>query len=572
MPVLDTAGKRGNLIDPQKREEIRSKLIAMRDEIRTQVQTYVPRELFLRTEYKRLPAELEGTDDPSGPSFQPRAPLTAVGKDDSQWDITFEPEKLKVCTACGRFAFNKSEHFKGSLGSVNPKTGKPTRVKNSCKEAGGTIELRQAFVPRFHRLEEFNPNSSPQLMAYMRHFGHPVGKDKRDSSKDTADANHLKFLDKKFGKHFPLYRLSLEFHKASKTIGTYTPEPDENNRIHTQYVNSTSTWRLGSRKVKYGTQIQNWGKREENKYAKEARQQIIASPGCKLVQTDSSAVEAVMQGYYMNDPEYMSTASKSIHAWLACKALGLPFTPDNVEKVKREHEGLYLKMKVVNYLTNFGGGARLIKDTFPDDFPDLRSAQAAQDQLYALLPTLKAYHHAVRWEAHTKTYLETPWGYRHWYYDVFKPAHDGSIQFGKDAKRCVAMKPQNSNAAFQKDNLLLLATSPIEEAPITELVKVDWPTANAAIVAGETWARFMPTNVSVHDSACLDVESSYVERAKQAELAIFTRPIPEMRGLRIGAEVEIGNNWGAMEQADKVVFDKYDWSMTEAGAPAALAA
>jgi hypothetical protein len=317
--------------------------------------------------------------------------------------------------------------------------------------------------------------------------------------------------------------------------------------LHTLYVNSPSSWRLGSRKVQFGTQIQNWGKREENPYAKEARKQIIARPGYRLVQIDSSAVEAVMQGYFQNDPVYMALASKSIHAWLSCKQLGLEFTPENVEKVKAEHEGLYLKMKVTNYLTNFGGGAYLLWQTFPENFPTKKSAEDAQSLLYALLPTLKAYHHSVRWEAHTKTFLESPWGYRHYYYDVFKPGWGDKIELGKDAKRAVSFKPQNSNAGFQKDNLLLLAASPIDGPAFTKLADVvpQWEDIKKEIAAGNTWARFMPTNVSIHDSACLDCEIPLVERAAESQLAIFTRPIPEMRGLRIGAEVEAGENWGS---------------------------
>lgn len=558
MPLLAAAGKRGNLMDLVKREEIRTELTAMKQELIIEAQTYVPRQLHPRTVYKTQP-DVVGGDYLF--SLEPRLPVSL-----DSWDIVYERSEEKVCSVCGEFASNKSEHFKGSIGPLNPKTGKPTRVKNPCKEAGANVAPVSAFAPRFYRIEDFNPNSSDQMKSYMTHFGHPIGKDKR-TGKDTADASHLKALVKKYGKKFPLYALSLQLHKAIKTIGTYTPEPDADGFLHTQYVNSTSTWRFGARKVKFGTQIQNWGKREDNPYAKAARKQIIARPGHKLVQIDSSAVEAVMQGYYMNDPLYMALASKSIHAWLACRALGWEFTPDNVEKVKKEHEGLYLKMKVTNYLTNFGGGDYLLWQTFPENFPRREDAVAAQESLYRLLPTLKAYHHSVRWEAHTKTFLTTPWGYRHSYYDVFKPNTDGSLGFGKDAKRCVAMKPQNSNGAFQKDNLLLLGVSPIDGEVITDIdfAMAHWDELEKEIAKGNTWARFMPTNVSVHDSACLDTPDALVESAAQAQLAIFTRPIPQMHGLRIGAEVEVGVNWGAMDRIHKVVIDSYSMKETEAG-------
>lgn len=554
MPLLAAAGKRGNLMDLVKREEIRTELTAMKLELIKEAQTYVPKQLRPRSIFKTQPDDITG-DFPIYPAwtegFSVAPVLTPMGE---RWDVRYDLDAGKFCTHCGRSVGNFAEHLKGG------------KKNNPCKAADAKAEKRPAYVPRFDYIEDFNPNSSPQMMSYMTHFGHPIGKDKR-TGKETADASHLKFLVKKFGKKFPIYALSLQLHKAIKTIGTYTPEPDPEGFLHTQYVNSTSTWRFGARKVKYGTQIQNWGKRDENKYAKAARKQIIARPGHKLVQIDSSAVEAVMQGYFMNDPLYMSLASKSIHAWLACRALGWDFTPDNVEKVKAEHEGLYLKMKVTNYLTNFGGGDYLLWQTFPENFPRREDAVAAQDSLYALLPTLKAYHHSVRWEAHTKTFLTTPWGYRHSYYDVFKPNADGTLGFGKDAKRCVALKPQNSNGGFQKDNLLLLGASPIDGEVLTDIhyVTSHWDELEKEIAAGNTWARFMPTNVSVHDSACLDTPDSLVEQAAQAQLAIFTRPIPQMHGLRIGAEVEVGANWGSMDRIHKLVIDNYTHEHTEAG-------
>jgi len=527
--------------------------------------------LFPRTRYERCPDDLAGTDDPSGvgswPSREQVAPLTAVGKSGVEWDVIFEAADVKTCQHCGNIATNQSEHHKGG------------KKNNACKASGAPIVKQEWFVPRFLRLEPFNPNSSDQLKAYMRHFGHPIGKDKRDSSKETADATHIKSLVKKYGAKFPLYSKTLVIHKVSKTIGTYTPEPDAEGLIHTQYVNSTSTWRLGSRKVKNGTQIQNWGKRKDDtptenaeekaalKLAAEARKQIIARPGRKLVQIDSSAVEAVMQGHYMNDVDYMNLASKSIHAWLCCRKLGMEFTPANVDIVKEKHAGLYSKMKVTNYLTNFGGGPKLMHETYPDDFPTLADAKATQEDLYALLPTLRQYHHAVRWEAHTKTYLTTPWGYRHWYYDVFKASNEGTVTLSKDSKRSVAFKPQNSNAAFQKDNLLLVGYSPIDEAPILTMRELSerFDELRTKFAEGRTWGVFMGTNVSIHDSLCLDVPTELVEKAKEMLLAIFTRPIPEMHGLQIGAEVEIGDNWGEMKGAGKLVMAHYTMAQTASG-------
>ena len=81
--------------------------------------------------------------------------------------------------------------------------------------------------------------------------------------------------------------------------------------------------------------------------------EIIA--GFKFVQADSSSAEAVIQGWYMADEEYMAKAGQGIHTWLTTKKLGWEFNPDTIAKVKEEHEELYGMMKTTNYLINFGG-------------------------------------------------------------------------------------------------------------------------------------------------------------------------------------------------------------------------
>lgn len=832
MPILAKAGAKGNKINVEKQNDLRERLTQYRIGLEKEAQPLVPRSLKPRQLYKRQPEEVGGDYQLS---FQSREPVAL-----DRWDIVYEPSREKVCSACGQFASNKSEHFKGAVGPTHPKSGKPTRLKNPCKEAGGVIEELPAFAPMFYEVLDFNPNSSDQLKAYIRAMGHPMGKDKKDSSKETADAKHLEWLIKNHGEKHPIYAIVLEVHKLSKTIGTYLPEPDANGYIHTEYVNcvtadhdvltpdgwqsiatlkpstlvaqwevdgtitfvaptavhrrpdyngriftlkgqrvsikmtpghrviykapelaasrkasarpyqvktaetlpmtgripttgvlegkedatgwariavalqadgnirpnksvrwglrrhrkllrlrmllsevgvpftetvvargthniavkaeaiapvfaylterpkefvwpaflnlttkakqvvlaevlhwdgstarqtdgcnyseyvtcnghnavvmqtlahlvgrgagitqvqpvmvnsniqhvvrfntktvarlerlherfiveqavgmfcvtvpsgfmlirhdgkisvtgnSPSTWRLGSRKVKFGTQIQNWGKRESNKWAKEARGTLIASPGCKLIQIDSASVEAVMLGWFMGDAEYIALASQSVHAWLACKQLGWDFNPDTVNKVKAEHGNLYDQMKVTNHMTNYGGTPYVLWQTFPKLFATKQAAELAQANVFRLIPKLKSYQHNVRWRAQKEGYLETPWHIRHPFYDVFTITDSGETKDGKDSKRVVAFEPQSSNGTFQRDNLRLIAKT--------------------------KFGDYLCAIANVHDSMGLDCPTELVDEAVETLLDVFTRPIPQMGGLRIGAEVEVGDNWGS---------------------------
>lgn len=248
-----------------------------------------------------------------------------------------------------------------------------------------------------------------------------------------------------------------------------------------------------------------------------------------LVQADSSSVEAVMLGFFMGDAHYIDLANKGVHSWLCCMELGMEFTPDNVEVIKEKHKGLYGQMKVTNHMTNYGGTPYVLWQTYPELFKTKKDAERAQGRIFQLIPTLAAYHHAVRYTAQKQSWLETPWRVRHYFFDVFTNKRDrfGNVIFdeagrpkvvlGKDGKRCVAFKSQSSNGSFQRDNLLLL---------------------------GATEAReWMPANVTVHDSACLDTPFRKVDRAIELLLEVMPRPIAEMGNLRIGCEVEVGLNW-----------------------------
>jgi DNA polymerase I-like protein with 3'-5' exonuclease and polymerase domains len=127
-------------------------------------------------------------------------------------------------------------------------------------------------------------------------------------------------------------------------------------------------------------------------------------------------------------------------------------------------------------------------------------------------------------QAHKATYLTNPWGYRHYFYDVFGKNREGERTLQDDAKRCVAFLPQSSAAAFMKDTLLILW----HEHP---------------------WVRpYLPANGSVHDSVCLDVPPDKVEAAVELLAKVMTREIPEMGGLRVGCEVKVGRNWAPYEE------------------------
>lgn len=526
-PILYEAGRRGNVIDEGARKELEIELVAEEKKILGQVQGVVPDGVRPRKLYKTRPWADQDDVFYTGSRY--------VWGDRVFVDKPYNG-KVKVCTICQALDVKKGTHFKG---------GK----KNPCKAAGGDVKVIEGTRVGYEELLDFNPNSSDQLIAYMKHHKHPVGRPKDDDDGESADSKHLKSLVKRYGDKHPVYGLTLEAHKLNKALGTYVRglAPDANGRVYTTYVNSPSTWRLGSRDVN----MQNQGKRASNPYAKRARKLIVASPGNVLVQADSSSIEAVFVGHYMGDPDYIALAKKGIHAWLCCKKKGWDFTPENVEIIKTQHKALYDQLKITNHATNYGATPQALLDIAPDTFPTLKSAKEIQQFIFDVLPQLKQWHHEVRVRAQKETFLESPWHHRHYFYDVFTRGWDDKVRYGKDSKRCIAFLPQNGAGSFMRDNLLIMGTTYEEYKANPEWYP--WvPEELEKMFYHGFWRASMPANVSVHDGYVLDVPKKWQQTAIQYLKLLLTRPIAELGGLRVGCEIEVGPNWLEMETVEKV--------------------
>ncbi len=489
MPILDRAGLRGNLIDQDFSDQLKADLEGYKAEMIAKAQTYVPEALKPRKRYKRRPEDGEG---------RVLVPVTVRGT-------------TTCCTVCKAHGVKKADHFKG---------GK----KNPCKAAQGAIITVEADVTEWDEILPFNPSSSQQMLAYMTHFKHPKGKDRKTGA-PSADSKHVAKLAAKYGAEHPLYPMLADYSKVAKTLSTYIYTPDREGLIHTTYVNAPSTWRLASRNVN----LQNVGKRESNPWAKKARRQIVARPGHIFVQADSTSIEAVITGWLIGDDNFIAVAKKSIHAYLCCQELGWAFTDETIEQVKKQHKALYNQFKTAVYLLLYGGDPYLMHMTNPEQFPTKADAQLIQDKIFGMMPKLKAWQDQTREQAKKEGVLQSPWGYRHHFYDVytFKKDRAGQIEYhengspklklGQDAKRALAFKPQNAAGAFCRDTLVLIGQS--------------------------AWGPYMSANVSVHDGYTLEVPEDQKDAAAAFLVEVLTRPIHELGGLRIGCEVDWGYNW-----------------------------
>jgi DNA polymerase I-like protein with 3'-5' exonuclease and polymerase domains len=315
----------------------------------------------------------------------------------------------------------------------------------------------------------------------------------------------------------------------TKTLGTYVDgfAPDRKGKIYTTYTLNPSSGRLSSK----NKNLQNVSHHSQNnRYAKQVRRQLIAGPGNVFVEADSSAIEAVLSGFFQGDPTYITLARQGVHDYVTCMELDLEFDPKQLGDYKKDprYAQARERNKRVVHGTNYGMSPKMMTKQYPETFRSEYEARKAQERYLAACPRLGPWQHEVRVTAHRQNYIQNPWGYRHYFFQVFTKNLKGEFVLGPDAKRVVSFLPQSSAAAFMRDSLLILGNS--------------------------EWAPYMTAMVSIHDSVCLEVPEALQAEAITWLADTLTRPVSELGGLRIGCEVKVGRNWAEMDAVHKVVI------------------
>jgi len=519
-PYLQEAGRNGIYIDRKARRKLYKKLRKEENRLLREVQGLIPDHLRPLKHYKKFPVRWEGKRE-----------IRSV-------DV---PKEVKTCERCGQQNVTKGEH-------TSRKGGKKGVPLNPCYKAN--IILTAGSVTEYDVVMDFNPLSTDQLISYLHHVNH--AKDVRGRTEGGELSVDDFELEKLIGKYpeFRLYPLVQDLRTIRKTISTYVAglKPNAMGVVSTEYTYAPATGRLSSRGLQKGsdkgTNLQNIPHRDDHPYADDIRSLIIPRPGYVYVQADSSSIEAVATGVFMDDLDYIEIAKKGVHAYMCCKKLGLDFTPENVKFVKENHKGLYERKKRTNHGVNYGMGADYMHKLWPKEFPTRAAAQREIKELYEILPKLKKFHHEVRVRANKDKFLTSPWGYRRYFYNVFTYVRDKAgnvvldekgkpkIKLGEDGNAVIAQLPQNMAAAFMRDN-----------APVI-----------AKIAKQRGW--IIPGNFLVHDSYCLEVpkdKPEEIEAAKNLLATVLTRPIPEMGGVRVGCDIQVGEDWGEGMKTVKAV-------------------
>src|SRR5215472_5184733 len=154
----------------------------------------------------------------------------------------------------------------------------PKFACKKCKDTGKVL--------KYSRVEPFNPHSSDQVLALMKHMKLKIPK-KRGEDRETTEAKYLK----RYGKKHGVFRTIIDCREAQKATSTYIYPTNSESRVVTTFGFHPSTWRKSSRNVN----LQNIPVRNDE-MAEAIRSTMVASPGTVLVEADYEAIEAVIVG------------------------------------------------------------------------------------------------------------------------------------------------------------------------------------------------------------------------------------------------------------------------------------
>jgi DNA polymerase I-like protein with 3'-5' exonuclease and polymerase domains len=384
-------------------------------------------------------------------------------------------------------------------------------------------------VNRWARVEDFNPLSSQQTLAYLRDKKYKIPRD-RKTRRETTGKDALVQLVKTYPEDRVL-RLVLESRHLSKAIGYLDDSRlGRDGKFHPTYTFAPDTGRLASINPNFQNQPKG-GVDEE--LATAIRETIVPSPGMVLVELDWKAIEAVLTGYFAGDEGYIRLSLLDSHSFLGWhiksrsdSSFPNPPSPNdpNLERLlkgfKRDHPVERELAKKVNHATSYGMGPKHLSDVLKITKSKALEIMKIKDEASPKVAEWKA---VIRRRAHFDGFLENPFGYRRYFSDVFRKDKSGQWHLGDEANKCLAFLPQSTGAGMLR--------AVVAKLPMVRGYREDW----------------FPL-VPIHDALLLEVQSekSVVDRVKNAIREIMEVPWVELGGLSVPVDIKQGTNWAEM--------------------------
>lgn len=461
-PILVDTSRRGFPVDDRGRQEMRTALVGVRDQVLADIQSRIPEEVLKlepKAGYVRIPPRVkellfeEGCEveevsrqlftDPGGQQFR------FVTQETLQLE---EDEGLDFVEADGQMILV------------------PVAVHKPEPET------------RWFRQYLFNPGSWQQVLSYIKARHHTVPKhakrqDEAGQAKETTEKKALERLGK--STKDPFYGMVIDYREHDKMIGTYVDgyAPDAQGFVHTTWTFRPATGQLSS----IQPAIQIIPKHQQDKpgrpsLAQAFRRMIKAKPGHRIVELDYKSFHALTAGFEARDPLYMRMARHDIHTWFGCHVLRLPEAEKLVEyddealddflrRIRKEHKherGTKWKRCTLAY--GFGAQYRTLYQQNPEAFTGEKEAKVLLDLLDHILPVSAAWRQAIRQQAHDQHFLLSRYGFIRWFWDVYHwDAKKGGNSPGDSFNEAVAFLPANDAFGHIKDAMIEMDTEGLLE-------------------------------------------------------------------------------------------------------------
>lgn len=398
-------------------------------------------------------------------------------------------------------------------------------TKGEIGEGPAPAQFDIVSVARWCLLEPFLPTSTQQVQALLKHHGLPLGKN-RKTKRDSADDEHLKKMCKRIGsirKHAELLatlQMIRECRQLNKVLGTYVKgwRPGADGRIHATPGFWGDMYRVSWRRPNISATIQD---KTEGAIAAGFRKCVATVGGRVLLECDWKGIEAVLVGWFANDPDYMRLARLGVHDYMGIHMAGgtvdLMLPDSKLKQLFREFKRAFPKLrddaKHTVHGTNYGMGPRLMSDLY--EMPE-REAKRLQMLYFSLFPKIQVWQRSTLDRASRECKLRNPFTYEMPFWEVFKWESKRQVwALGDDAKSAIAFLPRDTAAGMLKETLLRLR-------PLVD---------DGTILC------------CTHDSITAEMPEQDVERIARIIKTEMERGVPELGGLSIGVDMKYGSAW-----------------------------
>ena len=387
------------------------------------------------------------------------------------------------------------------------------------------------LIKRWAQLQDFNANSSTQLLKYFVHQGYPLIKD-RSTHKPTTGEDALLTTLERFPDD-PLLPLALDIKHIRHGLGDLKDSHlGKDGRFHSLFTFKPDTGRLASQAPNLMNLPQGRGGGVEEVIAKLIRSTIVPDPGFVFLEFDWKAIEAVLTGWFAGDPDYIKLSLLDSHGYFTSHILAArgvidkPFSMGDVDLVERLG---WLKEnfpteralgKQINLATSYGMKANHLAARVKCNLQDAILYLKLKDQM---APKVTAWKAETQARAHKEGRLVNPFGYARAFFAVYEKKKDGTFRLGKEANEALSFLPQSTGAAMLRSSIVDLFEL-LEETGLAQIL------------------------IPIHDALLLQCLPADVEQVVERVRQVMEKDWSQLNGLSIKTSCKIGTkNWSEME-------------------------